>query len=70
MTLVTGDGNGEGEVMGSGHFQRRRGGGGEAAPRCRRWTTQRRAVRWSGRSKMTKGNWVGRSNGRLGRTAD
>jgi hypothetical protein len=28
MTLVMGDGNGEGEVMGCDYFRRRRGGGG------------------------------------------
>jgi hypothetical protein len=32
MTSDTGDGNGEGEVMGCGHFRWGRGGGGEAAP--------------------------------------
>jgi hypothetical protein len=29
-----GDGNGEGEAMGCGRFQRGRRGGGEEAPRC------------------------------------
>jgi hypothetical protein len=33
MVSVTGDGNGEGEVMGCNYFWR---GGGEAAPQCRR----------------------------------
>jgi hypothetical protein len=32
MVSVTRDENGEGEAMGCDHFQRRRGGGGEAAP--------------------------------------
>jgi hypothetical protein len=45
MTPVTGDGNGEGEVMGCGHFQRVRGGGGEAAPRYRWRMTKQRAAR-------------------------
>jgi hypothetical protein len=35
MTPVTGDGNGEGETMGCDNCRRGRGGGGEAAPRCR-----------------------------------
>jgi hypothetical protein len=34
MASVTGDENGEGEAMRCGRFQRGRGGGGEAAPRC------------------------------------
>jgi hypothetical protein len=34
MMPITGDENGEGEVIGCGHFWRGRGGGGEAAPRC------------------------------------
>jgi hypothetical protein len=34
MMPITGDGNGEGEVIGCSHFWRGRGGGGEAAPRC------------------------------------
>jgi hypothetical protein len=37
---VMGDGNGEGEAMECGHFQRGRGGGGEAAPWCGRRTAQ------------------------------
>jgi hypothetical protein len=40
MAMVTGDGNGEGEVIGCSYFQRGRGGGGEAAPWCRRRMTQ------------------------------
>jgi hypothetical protein len=44
MAPVTGDENREGDVMGCGHFRRGRGGGGEAAPRCGRQTTQRRAA--------------------------
>jgi hypothetical protein len=65
--------------MGCGHFWIGRGGGGEVAPQCWRWMTQRRAAQWPGRlkaaasgwrSKMTKGNWVGGPNARLGRTAD
>jgi hypothetical protein len=44
MAPVTGDENGEGDVMGCGHFRRGRGGGGEAAPRCGRQTAQRRAA--------------------------
>jgi hypothetical protein len=39
MTPVTGDGNGEGEVMGCDHFRMGEGEG-EAALRCRRRTTQ------------------------------
>jgi hypothetical protein len=79
MTPITGDGNGEREVMGCDHFQRGRGGGGEAAPRCRRRMAHRGTMRRPGRpkavtgiwrSKMTKGNWVGRLNAWLGRTAD
>jgi hypothetical protein len=46
MTPVTGDGNGEGETMGCDNCRRGRGGGGEAAPRCRGRMTQRRAARW------------------------
>jgi hypothetical protein len=44
MAPITGDENGEGEAMGCDRFQRGRGGGGEAAPRYRRRTTQQRAV--------------------------
>jgi hypothetical protein len=40
MMLVTEDGNGEGEVMGCNHFSEGKRGGGEAAPWCRRRTTQ------------------------------
>jgi hypothetical protein len=40
MTPVTGDGNGEGEAMGYSHYRMGSGGGGEAAPRCPRRTTQ------------------------------
>jgi hypothetical protein len=76
MTPVMGDGNGEGKATGCGHFQRGRGREGEAAPHCRRQTTQRRAV-WRSkvvaggwRSKMIKINWVSEPNARLGRTAD
>jgi hypothetical protein len=80
MAPVMGDGNGEEEAMLCGRFKRGRGGGGgEVASQCRRQTTQRRAT-WrparpkvaSGvqRSKLTKGNWVGGSNARLGRTTD
>jgi hypothetical protein len=39
MASVTGDGNGEGEVMGCGRFQRGREGGGDAAPQCHSWMT-------------------------------
>jgi hypothetical protein len=34
MSSITGDGNVEGEVMGCGHFQRGRWGGGEVSPQC------------------------------------
>jgi hypothetical protein len=64
MTLITRFENGEGEAMGCDRFQRGRGGGGEAAPRCWRRATHRTTGGW--RSKMTKGNWVGRLNARLG----
>jgi hypothetical protein len=79
MTPITRDENGEGEAMGCDRFQRGRGGGGEATPRCRRQTTQRKAVRRLGRlkaaadvwrSEMTKGNWVSMPNARLDRTAN
>jgi hypothetical protein len=36
---ITGGGNREGEAVGCDHFQRGRGGGGEAAPQCRGRTT-------------------------------
>jgi hypothetical protein len=74
MTLVIGDENGEEEAIGCDHFQRRRGGG-KAAPQHRRRTPQRRVMRWPRRpkvatgvyrSKMTKGNWIGGPNARLG----
>jgi hypothetical protein len=39
MASVMRDENGEGEAMGCSHFWRERGGGDEAAPLCRRWTT-------------------------------
>jgi hypothetical protein len=42
----------EGEALGCGRFHRGRGGGGEAAPRCQRRMTQRRAVRRLGRPKV------------------
>jgi hypothetical protein len=45
MASVVRDGNGEGETIRWGHFQRARGGGGEAVPRCRRWMAQQKAVR-------------------------
>jgi hypothetical protein len=45
MTPVTGDENGEGEVMGCGHLGGG-GRGGETAPQYRRRMTQRRAARW------------------------
>jgi hypothetical protein len=65
--------------MGCDCFRMGIGGGGEAAPRYRRRTTQRRAAQWLGRldaitgmwrSKMTKGNWVARLNVRFDQTAD
>jgi hypothetical protein len=70
-----GDGNEE-EAMSCDRFQR--GGGGEAAPLCRRGMTQRIATRSPWRLKAVDGvwrskmkrNWVGGSNARLGRTAD
>jgi hypothetical protein len=34
MAPITGDGNGKGEAMERGRFQRGRGGGGEVAPWC------------------------------------
>jgi hypothetical protein len=40
MVPVIRDRNGEGEAMECSHFQRGRGGGGEAAPQCQRWMTQ------------------------------
>jgi hypothetical protein len=40
MVPVRGDENGEGEAIVCDHCRRGRGGGGEAAPRCRGWTTQ------------------------------
>jgi hypothetical protein len=40
MMPITGDGNGEGEVIGCIHFQMGRGGGGEAAPQCCKRMTQ------------------------------
>jgi hypothetical protein len=40
MEPVTVDGNREGEAMVCDRFQRERGGGGEATPRCRRRMTQ------------------------------
>jgi hypothetical protein len=52
MASDTKDGNGEGEAMGSGHFWRGRGRGGEAAPQCQRWMMQRRAARRPGRPKV------------------
>jgi hypothetical protein len=79
MAPVMGDGNGEGEALGCGHFRRGRRGGGEATSRCQRWTTLRRVTRRPVRPKavvgilrlkMMKGNWVGRPNARLGRTID
>jgi hypothetical protein len=75
MTLVMGDENGEGEVMGCDRFQRGRGGGGKAAPQHRWRTPQQRVMRRLRRpkvatgvyrSKMTKGNWVDGPNARLG----
>jgi hypothetical protein len=39
MTQFMRDGNGKGEAMGCDHFQRGRGGGGEATPWCQRRTT-------------------------------
>jgi hypothetical protein len=45
MVPVRGDENGEGEAIVCDHCRRGRGGGGEAAPRCRGWTTQRRVAR-------------------------
>jgi hypothetical protein len=52
MAPVTGYGNGEGEAMMCSYFWRGRGGGGEAAPRCRRQTTHRRVAQRSGRLKV------------------
>jgi hypothetical protein len=75
MTLVMGDENVEEEVMGHDHFRRGRGGGGKAAPQHRRWMPQQRVMRRLRRpkvatgvyrSKMTKGNWIGGPNARLG----
>jgi hypothetical protein len=43
MAPVMIDGNGEGEAMGCDHFWRGRREGGEAAPRCRRRTTQKKS---------------------------
>jgi hypothetical protein len=40
MASVIGHENREGEAMRCGHFRRGRGGGGEVAPWCWRWTTQ------------------------------
>jgi hypothetical protein len=57
MPLVTGDENREGEAMGCGHFQRGSGGGGKAAPWCRRRTTQRRAAQRPARPKVAAGIW-------------
>jgi hypothetical protein len=61
---------GKGRRWGATIFGGEEGGGGEAVPRCRRRTTQRRAMRlgrskvaadvWG--SKMTKRNWVGGLN--------
>jgi hypothetical protein len=52
MSPVTRDGNGEGEVIGCGHFWKVRGGGGEAASRCRwRMTKQRAARRLASRGR-------------------
>jgi hypothetical protein len=79
MTPVRGDQNSEGRAMGCGRFQSERGGGGKAAPRCQRRTTQRRVVWWLGRpkaatgvwrSKMNKENWVSGPNVRLCRTVN
>jgi hypothetical protein len=52
MVPVIGDENREGEAMRCGRFQRGRGGGGEAAPRCR-WRTikQRAAQRLASRGR-------------------
>jgi hypothetical protein len=51
ITPIMGDENGEGEVIGCGHFRRRRGGGGDVTTWCQRRTTQQRAARRSGRPK-------------------
>jgi hypothetical protein len=44
MAPIMGYGNGKREVMGCYRFHRGRGGGGKAAPRCRRRMTQQRAT--------------------------
>jgi hypothetical protein len=52
--------------MGCDRFRRGRGGGGEAAPRCRRRMTHRRMAWWPWMSKAAANVWRSKINKKIG----